>query len=52
MVDRNVLYYKMFKLGIEGKMLCIIKFMYDDVKSCVWVNGNFIDFFENKIGVL
>lgn len=34
-VDRNALYYKMFKLGIEGKMLRIIISMYDDVKCCV-----------------
>lgn len=51
-VDRNTLYYKMFKLGIEGKMLRITKSMYDDVKIGVRVNGNLTDFFENKIGVL
>ena len=34
-VYRNALWLKIYKAGIEGKLLRIIKSMYENVKSCV-----------------
>ena len=44
-VDRNLLWYKLSKCGIRGKLLTVIKSMYSNVKSCVSVEGLRSDFF-------
>lgn len=37
--------------GINGKFFCILKSMYEQLKSCVRVGGKFTDFFECHKGV-
>ena len=51
-VDRNLLWYKLSKCGIRGKLLTVIKSMYSNVKSCVSVEGLRSDFFRNSLGLM
>lgn len=46
------LWYKLIRLGIKGKVLKIIRCMYDKIKTCVRVNGEYSDWFKVKSGVL
>ena len=39
-------WYKLYKIGINGKMLKIIKDMYSQVKACVRGCNSYSDFFE------
>ena len=50
-VDRGKLWSKLIKQGITGKMLQIIKSLYDNVKSCVKYKGMLSEYYENKIGL-
>ena len=50
-VNRNALWLKMYKSGIGGKCLRIIKDMYSHVKARVKYVGNFSDTFEITIGL-
>ncbi len=50
-VNRNALWFKMYKCGIGGKMLRIVRSMYLTVKSCIRHCGSFSDFFEYSIGL-
>ena len=50
-IYRNGLWFKLFQAGIQGKMLRILKSMYDKVKSCVRHCNNFSDFFECSVGL-
>ena len=47
----NGLWFKLFKLGINGKMLRILKDMYNQVKACVRACNSYSDFFECAIGL-
>ena len=47
----NGLWGKMFKLGINGKLLRIVKNMYSQVKSCVRGCNSYSEFFECAIGL-
>ena len=47
----NGLWCKMFKLGINGKLLRIVKNMYSQVKSCVRGCNSYSEFFECAIGL-
>ena len=47
----NGLWYKLYKIGINGKMLKIIKDMYNQVKACVRGCNSYSDFFELAIGL-
>ena len=51
MVDRSSLWSKVLKLNIEGKVLTVIKNMYDRAKSCIKHNGKLSDFFACNVGV-
>ena len=42
---REALWYKLTKVGIQGKILEVIKGLYVQVKSCVFLNGKKSDFF-------
>ena len=45
-IYRNALWLKLFRAGIQGKMLGIIKCMYEKVKSCVKSCNTFFEFFS------
>ena len=47
----NGLWYKLYKLGIGGKLLRVIRDMYDKVKSCVRHCNTFSEFFECSVGL-
>ena len=48
---REALWYKLTKVGIQGKILEVIKGLYVQVKSCVFLNGKKSDFFISARGV-
>ncbi|MEW8547527.1 MAG: reverse transcriptase family protein, partial [Candidatus Thiodiazotropha sp.] len=50
-VYRNALWLKLFKLGINGKMLRMMRSMYDTVKCCVRHCSAYSDFFEVGVGL-
>ena len=45
-IYRNGLWYKLIKSGINGRLLKIIRSMYDEVKLCVRHMGTLSDFFN------
>ena len=48
---REALWHKLINYGIQGKILNVIKSLYAQVKSCVFLNGNRSDFFISARGV-
>ena len=48
---RNALWFKLFNSGIQGKVLQIIRNMYQSVTSCVKHCNSFSDYFEYSIGL-
>ena len=50
-VNRNALWLKMSNCGIRGKVLRIVKDMYENVKSSVKVLNTYSSFFEYAIGL-
>ena len=50
-VWRNGLWEKLANYDINGKRLRVIKKIYDNIKSCILVNGTKTDFFIRNIGV-
>ena len=50
-VWRSALWHKMMKSGITGKLSNIIVNMYDNIKSCVSVNGELSEYFLTLNGV-
>ena len=42
----------MIKSGIGGKLLCVLRSMYSDVKLCVKHMGNISDLFDSNLGLL
>lgn len=50
-VDRISLWQKLISIGIQGKVLVVIKNMYANAKSCVQLNNGYSDFFSCNIGV-
>ena len=48
---RSGLWYKMIQAGIRGKLFNVIFNMYDNIKSCVNVDGNMSDYFISINGV-
>ena len=50
-IYRNALWFKLFNSGIQGKVLKIIRDMYQSVKSCVKHCNSFSDLFEYSIGL-
>jgi len=51
-VDRLNLWYKLSVIGIQGKLLSIIKSMYSNVRTCVSVDGFYTDIFANNLGIM
>ena len=47
----NGLWYKLYKLGINAKMLRVIKDMYNKVKTCVRGCNSYSDFFYCAVGL-
>ncbi len=50
-INRNCLWLKIYKCGIQGKILRIIKDMYEKVKSCVRSCNTYSDFFSYAVGL-
>ena len=50
-VERDILWYKLIKIGVRGPMLDIIKSMYNTVKSKVKNNNTTSEAFSCNIGV-
>jgi hypothetical protein len=50
-IYRNALWLKLYKCGIQGKILKIIRDMYQKVKSCVKSCSTYSDFFEYAVGL-
>ena len=50
-VDRTLLWGKLIKLGISGRMLKALKSLYNEVKCAVRINGQISDWFDVKIGL-
>ena len=50
-VYRNALWYKLIKYGIDGKLLKLLRSMYNSVKSCVRHINSLSDFFSTDIGL-
>ena len=51
LIDRSSLWSKLIKQGVTGKMLKIIKSLYENVKSCVKYNCHLSNYFNNQIGL-
>ncbi len=45
LVWRDDLWYKLLKVGIDGKIMRDIKNMYNNIKSCVLCNQEYSDYF-------
>ena len=50
-VNRDIIWYKLIKLGVRGKMLNVIKSMYAKVKARVKFNYELSEPFESYLGV-
>ena len=50
-VNRDLLFYKMLKLGIGGKVYQCIKDIYDGCKASINLNGHLTDAFATEYGV-
>ena len=50
-INRNSLLYKLFKQGFQGKILRVIKSMYENVKSRLKHCGNMSELFEYSLGL-
>jgi len=50
-IYRNGLWLKLYKCGIEGKLLRIIKNMYQNVKSCVRHCSTYSEYFNYAVGL-
>ena len=50
-VNRDIIWYKLIKLGVRGKMLNIIQSMYSSVKSKVKYNNELSNDFDSYLGV-
>ena len=51
-VDRTKLWKKLFNSGIQGKMLTIIRSLYDKVKCCLKYKGALSDYFKSDVGLM
>ena len=49
--ERPIIWHKLLKLGINAKMLRIIRDMYNNVKTCVRSCHSYSDFFECAVGL-
>jgi len=51
-IDRGRLWYKLMKLGVDGKILSLLRSMYSEVKLCIKHLGSISDFFASNVGLL
>lgn len=51
-IDRMCLWYKLAKIGIRGKLLSVLKSMYENVRTCIRFNGVNSEYFSNNLGVM
>jgi hypothetical protein len=51
-ISRNALWFKLLKHNINGKLIKVIRSMYDDIQLCVKHANNVSDFFSCKTGLL
>ena len=49
-INREVIWYKLIKIGVRGKILNVIKSMYQNVKSKVKLNNSLSDGFKCNLG--
>jgi len=42
------LWYKLLKYIINGKILTVVKNMYNNIKSCISINGEHLDYFQYR----
>ena len=52
LIDRNSLWFKLIKSGIDGKLLRVLRSMYSNVKLCIKHMGNVSKFFDSNLGLL
>ena len=52
LIDRSKLWTKLVKHGIDGKMLQIIKSLYNNIKICIKHDGNLSNHFSSNSGLL
>lgn len=50
-INRNALWYKLYRTGIQGKLLRIIRDMYGKVKSCVKHCNSYSEYFSYAVGL-
>ena len=50
-LSRDVIWYKLIKLGVRGKMLNVVKSIYEQVKSKVKYNNSLSETFDCYLGV-
>ena len=51
LIDRKFLWFKLLKIGVNGKVLNVVKSLYKCAKSCISVNGAMSEFFSCNVGV-
>ena len=50
-LNRPLLWHKLLSYNINGKLLNVVKNMYDKAKSCVKIENLYSDYFPCNIGV-
>ena len=50
-INRDIIWYKLIKLGVRGMTLNIIKSMYAEVKARVKFNNELSESFDSYLGV-
>ena len=50
-IDRALLWSKLTKLGLHGRVLSVLKSLYTNVQCCVKVNGTCTEYFESNCGL-
>ena len=45
-INRDVLWYKLFDIGVSSKMINILKSIYVNVSACVKLSSSMSEFFE------
>ena len=50
-IDRDLLWQKLTRVGVKGKMLRAVQSRYNSVSSCVRINGYTTDWFEVNVGL-
>ena len=51
LIDRSSLWFKLIQTGIKGKIINVIKNIYDNAKSCIKQDNSISEFFSCNVGV-